>query len=59
MYLNILINYILYIDFQEGLTLYQVVKLDEFITHELPFEKINDAFQLLVDGKSLRCVLKF
>ncbi|XP_022158407.1 alcohol dehydrogenase-like 4 [Momordica charantia] len=34
-----------------------VVKLDEFITHELPFEKINDAFQLLIDGKSLRCVL--
>ncbi|KAF5477973.1 hypothetical protein F2P56_004575 [Juglans regia] len=34
-----------------------VVNLDEFITHELPFEKINDAFQLLVDGISLRCLL--
>lgn len=34
-----------------------VVKLDEFITHELPFEKINEGFQLLVDGKSLRCLL--
>ncbi|KAL2547714.1 Alcohol dehydrogenase-like 3 [Forsythia ovata] len=34
-----------------------VVKLDEFITHELPFEKINDAFQLLIEGKSLRCLL--
>lgn len=34
-----------------------VVDLDEFITHELPFEKINDAFQLLVEGQSLRCVL--
>ncbi|KAL2524860.1 Alcohol dehydrogenase-like 3 [Abeliophyllum distichum] len=34
-----------------------VVKLDEFITHELPFEKINDAFQLLTEGKSLRCLL--
>lgn len=34
-----------------------VVKLDEFITHELPFEKINDALQLLIDGKSLRCLL--
>ncbi|KAK6935622.1 Alcohol dehydrogenase-like, C-terminal [Dillenia turbinata] len=33
------------------------VNLDEFITHELPFEKINDAFQLLIDGKSLRCLL--
>ncbi|XVF53183.1 hypothetical protein PTKIN_Ptkin05aG0080000 [Pterospermum kingtungense] len=31
--------------------------LEEFITHELPFEKINEAFQLLVDGKSLRCLL--
>lgn len=38
---------------------FQVVNLDEFITHELPFEKINDAFQLLTDGKSLRCLLHF
>ncbi|KAF9591495.1 hypothetical protein IFM89_004549 [Coptis chinensis] len=35
-----------------------VVNLDEFITHELPFSKINEAFQLLIDGKSLRCVLQ-
>ncbi|KAL6979389.1 alcohol dehydrogenase [Sarracenia purpurea var. burkii] len=34
-----------------------VVNLDEFITHELPFSKINEAFQLLVDGQSLRCLL--
>lgn len=34
-----------------------VVKLDEFITHTLPFEEINQGFQLLVDGKSLRCLL--
>ncbi|XP_007039362.2 PREDICTED: alcohol dehydrogenase-like 4 [Theobroma cacao] len=33
------------------------LNLDEFITHELPFEKINEAFQLLIDGKSLRCLL--
>ncbi|KAM6557833.1 hypothetical protein CsatB_004852 [Cannabis sativa] len=35
------------------------VNLDEFITHELPFEKINEAFQLLIQGKSLRCLLHF
>ncbi|XP_057477899.1 alcohol dehydrogenase-like 4 [Actinidia eriantha] len=34
-----------------------VVNLDEFITHELPFSKINEAFQLLLGGQSLRCVL--
>ncbi|KAK4421444.1 Alcohol dehydrogenase-like 3 [Sesamum alatum] len=33
------------------------VKLDEFITHEMPFGKINEALQLLIDGKSLRCLL--
>ncbi|XP_030540260.1 alcohol dehydrogenase-like 4 [Rhodamnia argentea] len=33
------------------------VNLDEFITHELPFEKINEAFQLLKEGKSLRCLM--
>lgn len=34
-----------------------VVELDKFITHELPFDKINEAFQLLIDGQSLRCLL--
>ncbi|KAL2237864.1 alcohol dehydrogenase-like 3 [Sesamum indicum] len=33
------------------------VKLEEFITHEMPFWKINEALQLLIDGKSLRCLL--
>ncbi|KAI3473837.1 hypothetical protein Pfo_027994 [Paulownia fortunei] len=42
----------------EGIYLFQVVKLDEFITHEMPFSKINEAFQLLIDGKSLRCILQ-
>lgn len=37
----------------------QGIKLDEFITHELPLEKINEAFQLLTDGKSLRCLIHF
>ncbi|XP_059643283.1 alcohol dehydrogenase-like 3 [Cornus florida] len=34
-----------------------VVNLDEFITHELPFGQINQALKLLIDGKSLRCLL--
>ncbi|XP_043723079.1 alcohol dehydrogenase-like 4 [Telopea speciosissima] len=34
-----------------------VVNLDGFITHELPFADINEAFQLLADGKALRCLL--
>ncbi|CAK8541910.1 unnamed protein product [Lathyrus sativus] len=34
-----------------------VIKLDNFITHELPFEEINKAFDLLIAGKSLRCLL--
>ncbi|KAF5818769.1 putative alcohol dehydrogenase [Helianthus annuus] len=33
-------------------------KLDEFITHELPFNKIDQAFELLIHGKSLRCMLQ-
>ncbi|KAI7752356.1 hypothetical protein M8C21_025941 [Ambrosia artemisiifolia] len=33
-------------------------KLDEFITHELPFNKIDQAFDLLIHGKSLRCMLQ-
>ncbi|XP_078152356.1 alcohol dehydrogenase-like 4 [Carex rostrata] len=33
------------------------INFDGFITHELPFEEINQAFKLLVEGKSLRCLL--
>ncbi|KAH9613036.1 hypothetical protein KSS87_020855 [Heliosperma pusillum] len=33
------------------------LQLDEFVTHEMKFEEINKAFELLLDGKSLRCVL--
>lgn len=34
------------------------INLDGFITHELPFSEINQAFQLLSEGKALRCLLK-
>lgn len=27
------------------------LKVDEFVTHNLPFEKINEAFDLLHEGK--------
>uniref|UniRef100_A0A6V7QVG6 Alcohol dehydrogenase-like C-terminal domain-containing protein n=1 Tax=Ananas comosus var. bracteatus TaxID=296719 RepID=A0A6V7QVG6_ANACO len=33
------------------------LQLDEFITHEIGFEDINKAFDLLVEGKSLRCTI--
>ncbi|CAN1265788.1 Alcohol dehydrogenase-like 6 [Linum perenne] len=33
------------------------IKVDEFITHDLPFEDINEAFGLMRDGKCLRCVI--
>ncbi|KAG8088140.1 hypothetical protein GUJ93_ZPchr0010g10684 [Zizania palustris] len=35
------------------------INFDGFITHEMPFEDINKAFQLLEEGKSLRCLLHF
>ncbi|XP_010916714.1 alcohol dehydrogenase-like 7 [Elaeis guineensis] len=33
------------------------LKLDEFITHEMGFHDINKAFDLLIEGKSLRCII--
>ncbi|KAK6939271.1 F-box domain [Dillenia turbinata] len=33
------------------------LQLDEFVTHEVKFEEINEAFNLLLEGKSLRCVI--
>ncbi|XP_039566701.1 alcohol dehydrogenase class-3-like [Passer montanus] len=35
------------------------IKVDEFVTHMLPFDKINEAFELMHSGKSIRTVLKF
>eukprot|EP00192_Tetraselmis_astigmatica_P011508 CAMPEP_0117669494 /NCGR_PEP_ID=MMETSP0804-20121206/12165_1 /TAXON_ID=1074897 /ORGANISM="Tetraselmis astigmatica, Strain CCMP880" /LENGTH=380 /DNA_ID=CAMNT_0005477561 /DNA_START=84 /DNA_END=1226 /DNA_ORIENTATION=+ len=34
-------------------------KLDDYITHEMSFDQINEGFDLLHAGKCLRCVLKF
>jgi alcohol dehydrogenase len=35
------------------------INFDGFITHKMPFSDINKAFQLLEEGKSLRCLLNF
>lgn len=34
-------------------------KLEDFITHTMPIDKINDAFELLEQGKSIRTVLYY
>ncbi|KAE9453984.1 hypothetical protein C3L33_14147, partial [Rhododendron williamsianum] len=33
------------------------IQVDEFITHNLSFEEINRAFDLMAEGKCLRCVI--
>lgn len=35
------------------------VNIDDLITHELPFEQINEAFNLMQKGSSIRTVLTF
>jgi S-(hydroxymethyl)glutathione dehydrogenase / alcohol dehydrogenase len=35
------------------------INIDDLITHVLPLEKINDAFDLMIKGESIRTVLKF
>ena len=35
------------------------INIDDLITHTMPLEKINDAFDLMHDGKSIRSVLQF
>jgi S-(hydroxymethyl)glutathione dehydrogenase/alcohol dehydrogenase len=35
------------------------IDLDPFITHSLPLERINEAFALMHDGKSIRTVINF
>ena len=35
------------------------LKIDEFVTQDMPFEQINEAFELLHAGKSIRTVLHY
>jgi S-(hydroxymethyl)glutathione dehydrogenase/alcohol dehydrogenase len=35
------------------------IRIDPLITHEFPLEEINEAFQVMHDGKSIRSVVRF
>ena len=35
------------------------IRIDELITHKMPLEKINDAFDLMHEGKSIRSVIVY
>ena len=35
------------------------IKVDEMITHTMPLEEINHAFDLMHEGKSIRSVVHF
>ena len=35
------------------------INIDDLITHELPLEQINDAFELMHEGKSIRTVIVY
>jgi len=35
------------------------INIDDLITHKMPLDKINDAFSLMHEGKSIRTVITF
>ena len=35
------------------------IQLEPFVTHTMPLEEINEAFDLMHEGKSIRCVIHF
>ena len=35
----------------------QTLELDKFITHRVPFSDINKAFDLMLKGEGLRCIM--
>jgi S-(hydroxymethyl)glutathione dehydrogenase/alcohol dehydrogenase len=35
------------------------IKVDPMITHVLPLDRINEAFDLMHEGQSIRSVIKF
>jgi alcohol dehydrogenase class-P len=36
----------------------QELELEKFITHTVPFSEINKAFDLMLKGESIRCIIK-
>jgi S-(hydroxymethyl)glutathione dehydrogenase/alcohol dehydrogenase len=35
------------------------IQIDDLITHKLPLSRINEAFDLMHEGKSIRSVVEF
>ena len=35
------------------------IKIDEFVTHTMPLDDINKAFDLMHEGKSIRSVILY
>lgn len=35
----------------------QKLELEKFITHRVPFSEINKAFDYMVNGEGLRCII--
>lgn len=35
------------------------IELAPFVTHTMPLERINEAFDLMHEGKSIRSVIKY
>lgn len=40
------------------LKLLQELEVEKFITHEVPFAEINKAFDYMLQGDSLRCIIR-
>lgn len=36
----------------------QEIELEKFITHEVTFSEINKAFDYMLQGASLRCIIR-
>lgn len=36
----------------------QELELEKFITHEVSFKDINKAFDLMLKGESIRCIIR-
>lgn len=36
----------------------QELEVEKFITHTVPFSEINKAFDLMLSGESIRCIIR-
>jgi len=46
------------LDLNFNIFIFQELEVEKFITHSIPFSEINKAFDYMLKGEGLRCIIR-